>query len=159
MTTTSCLTVHAFVSKLAKVAAAVIAQPVGAVYAGGVWSTGLCESSGDEYSESTVISLLFLLTWTHHCAVNNGSCADSRDETISNSGTIISGLILTLWSCQTDNIVTSPADSHSQSLRTVQLVPEWQCRDEWCWQLLPVNPLGQLHLYRLASESSQAPPF
>ena len=41
----------------------------------------------------------------------------------------------------------------------VELVPEWQCRDEWCWQLLPVNPLGQLHLYKLASESSQAPPF
>lgn len=96
MTITSCLTVHAFVSKLAKVAAAVIAQPVGAVYAGGVWSTGLCGSSGDKYSEGTVISLLFLLTRTHHCAVNNGSCADSRDETISNSGTIISGLILTL---------------------------------------------------------------
>lgn len=55
MRITSCLTIHAFVSKLAKVAAAVIAQPVGAVYAGGVWSTGLCGGPGDKYTKNTVI--------------------------------------------------------------------------------------------------------
>lgn len=40
------LTIHAFVSKLAQMAAAVVAQPTGPVNAGGVWSTGLCGGSG-----------------------------------------------------------------------------------------------------------------
>lgn len=47
---TSCLTIHALVSKLAKMAAAVVAQAIGAVNAGGVWSAGLCGSSGHEHS-------------------------------------------------------------------------------------------------------------
>lgn len=49
----SSLTIHAFISKLAQMAAAVVAQPTGPVYAGGVWSAGLCGGSGYKHSKNT----------------------------------------------------------------------------------------------------------
>lgn len=54
MGVTSCLTIHAFVSKLAKMAAAVVAQAILAVDASGVWSAGLCGSSGREQSQTEI---------------------------------------------------------------------------------------------------------
>lgn len=49
------LTIHAFVSKLAKMAAAVIAQAIWAVDASGVWSAGLCGSSRHKQTHKTLI--------------------------------------------------------------------------------------------------------
>ena len=51
-----CLTVHAFVSMFAQVAATVIAQATGAVDAGGIGSTSLCEEyTGHSTSSKTYI--------------------------------------------------------------------------------------------------------
>lgn len=114
VTPVSFLTLHAFVSILAKMAATVIPQSTGAIDAGGIWSTCLCRGSGrihHRLGETTHILKKINMLW---CL--NSFCVCGR-------------------------------------------VPEWQCSDEWCWQLLPVNPLGHAHLYKLASESSHLPPF
>lgn len=57
---TSCLTIHAFVSKLAKMTAAVVAQAIGSVDAGGIWSAGLCGCSNHTHSHTRVIGPLLL---------------------------------------------------------------------------------------------------
>lgn len=54
-TVASHLTIHAFVSKFAKMAAAVVAQAVRPVDASGVWSAGLCGSSGHKQRHKIII--------------------------------------------------------------------------------------------------------
>lgn len=62
-----CLTSHAFVSKLAKMAAAVIAQATWAINASSVWSTSLCESSeGNFYYFLDNIVLLMMYADSVH---------------------------------------------------------------------------------------------